>query len=569
MNTRTLFSLFEPIQAPECEDCGANKTLIGNTFTCLNCNPNAADPIDREEEEDGLPPLREHQEVLFEKTRQRFRSGDRAVLMVLPTGGGKTVVACHAMKNTAEKGNNAAFLCDRINLVDQASEELSKGKIKHGVAQSVNTRDRNEPIQVVSIQTAEKRGFLTENTPELIVVDEAHISRKQVTNAIKTIKAAKSGRVLGLTATPLTAGLGDIYDSMVSGETTTELMKQGWLVPLTVFPMTEIDMKGASKDNSGEWLDSEVETRGTVIIGDIVKEWISKTKDVFGEPRPTLAFTATVEQGRILKEAFCKAGYNFEQVSYLDGRNREERKEVIDKFKNGEYIGLISVDALSRGFDAPNAEVLIAARPFLKSLAAWIQMLGRVMRISPATHKTKAIVIDHGGSWLRLYQDTMDFFDFGVATLPKGKKEKAEVNKPLDEEERGDPRKCPKCSAAMPPRVKTCSFCGFEFPDRTTITNVEGEVIRIDHVGSPDGKQLDGKWAWSQVCKEATNRYPQDEYKASKRARYLYPLITNRAASGLVFEPEFGPVHPEIEKKAKHLAKVFALRKSFGRKKHA
>ena len=568
MYAKTIRPLFATLDIPDCDDCGERKTLVGDGFICINCNANAADVIDTKTDTGLLVP-RDYQNVLIERVRIAFRNGARCVLLVLPTGGGKTLVAAYILKGVIEKDNRANFLADRVNLIHQTSKRLYEVGIPHGIAQSINTRDPHENIQVVSIQTAEKRGFLSKNAPDLTVVDEAHITRKQVVDAIKTIKAAEKGRVLGLTATPLTAGLGDLYDALVCGDTTSTLMKKGWLVPLTVFPMTPIDMKGAKKDKFGEWTDKEVENRGKLIVGDIVKEWKEKTTEVFGGPRPTLVFTATVEQGRKLEKAFNDAGYNFVQLAYNDGRTDKEREDLLEMYKEGKLDGLISCCILERGFDAPNAEVLICARPYNKSIAAWIQMIGRVIRISPATNKTKAILIDHSLNWEKFYEDVMNFFDFGIAYLPKGKKAKAKINR--KEKERGEPRKCPKCSASMPPRSPRCNNCGFEFPTKTTIQEVEGTATRVDQVGhdKKTGMNSDGKWVWDQVLKEANSRYPDNFIKAGKRARWMYGLITKRSPAGLEWSDISGPVHPDIAEQSKHLAKVAAIRRSYGKKKYA
>jgi hypothetical protein len=84
-------------------------------------------------------------------------------------------------------------------------------------------------------------------------------------------------KVVGLTATPFTKGLGKTYSNVVSSVTTKQLVEAGRLAPLRVFIAKEIDMTGAKKVG-GEWSGDEVTARGLKITGDIVSEW--------GDPNP-------------------------------------------------------------------------------------------------------------------------------------------------------------------------------------------------------------------------------------------------------------------------------------------
>ena len=99
-----------------------------------------------------------------------------------------------------------------------------------------------EKIQVCSAQTIEKRGSFP--GLNLLIVDECHQTREQT---VEFIRNNPEVRVIGLTATPFTKGLGSIYDNVVSSITTKELVDQKVLVPLRVFIAKEINMEGAKK----------------------------------------------------------------------------------------------------------------------------------------------------------------------------------------------------------------------------------------------------------------------------------------------------------------------------------
>ena len=141
----------------------------------------------------------------------------------------------------------------------------------HGVLQSGHWRYRpHENIQVCSAQTIEKRGSFPGLS--LLIVDECHAMRKQT---IDFIKNNPDIRVIGLTATPFTKGIGKVYENVVSTVTTSELVEQRVLAPLRVFIAKEVDMTGVTKV-AGEWNQAETEKRSMKITGDVVQEWIKK-----------------------------------------------------------------------------------------------------------------------------------------------------------------------------------------------------------------------------------------------------------------------------------------------------
>jgi DNA repair protein RadD len=192
--------------------------------------------------------LRDYQEAILDKLRTAFIEGHRSVVLVAPTGAGKTEMAMALLSATADRGNRAAMVLDRIVLCNQTSARLDSYGFDHGVMQAGHWRFRpGERIQVCSAQTLEKRGSMP--GMKVLIVDECHNTRKQTVEFIKNNPGIK---VVGLTATPFTKGLGKIFSAVVSAITTRELVEKDMLVPLRVFIAKEIDMAGAKKV-AGEW----------------------------------------------------------------------------------------------------------------------------------------------------------------------------------------------------------------------------------------------------------------------------------------------------------------------------
>lgn len=439
--------------------------------------------------------LRDYQEAILDKLRNAFIEGHRSVVLVAPTGAGKTEMAMALLSAAAERGNRAAMVLDRVVLCNQTSARLDSYGFDHGVMQAGHWRFRPyEHIQVCSAQTLEKRGSMP--GMKVLIVDECHNTRKQTIEFIKNNPGVK---VVGLTATPFTKGLGKTYTAVVSAITTRELVEQDMLVPLRVYIAKEIDMAGAKKV-AGEWSSNEAEARGIQITGDVVSEWVKKTHEVFGGPRKTVVFAAGVKHAADLAQKFSEAGYNFVSLSYKD--DDEFKAEAIKEFSktDSSIVGLIATDILTKGFDVPDVMIGVSARPFSKSLSSHIQQMGRVMRKHPS--KEFALWLDHSGNYLRFADDWEDIYANGVNELDDGK----EKPKKEPTEREKEAAKCPRCNAFWPGKADTCACCGFVRPQRGNVTETPGELAEY----SPAGKKLPGvqerQEFYSELCGIAAER---------------------------------------------------------------
>jgi superfamily II DNA or RNA helicase len=412
--------------------------------------------------------LRPHQTEVVEKLREGFRAGHRCQLLYAPTGFGKTEVAMAIMKAVADKYKRTAMILDRIALVDQTSRRLSRYGIEHGVMQSQHWRYRpDEPIQICSAQTLEKREAFPDI--DLLIIDECHVTRKGV---VDFIKRNPQIRVLGLTATPFTKGLGDIYSHVVGATPTGDLIDKGWLVPLKVYVAKEIDMTGAKKI-AGEWAQNEVSERGIKIVGDVVDTWQQKTLEIFGKPVKTIVFAAGVEHGRELVKKFADIGYNFVSISYKE--DDEFKRQTIEDFTkpDTDIHGLIATDILTRGFDVTDVLVGVSARPFSKSFSSHVQQMGRIMRSHPG--KEFGVWLDHSGNFLRFRDDWDKVFYEGVTELKSaGEKAKKEPTEKKKKESI-----CPKCKILWTFPADTCGACGFVKVKTNAVTSLSGEMFEL------------------------------------------------------------------------------------------
>jgi superfamily II DNA or RNA helicase len=427
--------------------------------------------------------LRDYQEEAIKMLREGFAKGHRSQLLYLGTGGGKTEIAIAMLEAAKKKGNKAAMILDRIVLCDQTSRRLDKYKVDHGVLQSGHWRYKPyESIQVCSAQTLEKRGDFP--GLELLVVDECHAQRKQT---IEFIKDNPHIKVVGLSASPFTKGLGNTYSNVVSPVTTKQLVDRGSLVPLRVFIAKEVDMEGAKKV-AGEWSNAEASERGMKITGDVVLEWSNKVREIFnGVPVKTIVFAAGVAHGADLAAKFQSMGYNFISLSYKD--DDEYKRNVIEDFAKPEskIVGLIACDILTKGFDNEYVQIGISARPFSKSFSSHVQQMGRVLRANQNNPEAKpfAVWLDHSGNFLRFRKDWEELYENGVTDLDDGKEK---PKKELTEKQKKD-SKCHACGALWPKGSDSCYNCGAVRERSNLVHEVKGTMEELSGTAPRESKQ--------------------------------------------------------------------------------
>ena len=461
--------------------------------------------------------LRDYQVEARETLRARIKAGARRQCLCLPTGAGKTEVAMDLIERTARNGKRAVFAADRRALIDQTSQRFFSAGIEHGVAMSDSTFGRLSPIQIVSQQTIEKRGYLPKC--DLLIVDECHTTRDFMTKYITS--KPEDVTVIGLSATPFTKGLGEIYDGgVVNAITTLDLMEKGWLINPTVYACTPIDISNIKKTSTGEF-EAESAGQATIeIIGDIVDEWINNTYKEFGGPVKTLGFGPTVASCEAICARFREAGFDFRTSSYKDKEGVSEK--LVQQFRNGEFIGLFSVDKFTKGLDVPDIMCLIAARTLRKSLTGHIQQVGRLIR--PFTNKTKALLNCHSGNWKGFYEAVEEFWEEGIDELATGRKSKEATRKEKHEIE---PPTCIECGIILSPGQKNCPGCGKERPKRQDkAIYIPGKMEKQEAIKKGSRKWRENKeWVWRNMMSyagEMMNEYNSPKEKAVKFALAQY-----------------------------------------------
>lgn len=333
--------------------------------------------------------LRTYQSTVIDKVRQSLVANKRVCLQV-PTGGGKTIIACYIMQNAVAKGKKVLFLVHLKELIEQTSAKLKAfGGINHGII-AAGFPASEADIQLAMVQTLNRRE--SDFVPDLIVIDEAH--HATAGQYQKILERYPQAFVLGLTATPIRLdgkGLKDIFNAIVTGPTVKSLIEEGHLNRYRYYSVPRtLDTSGIKTkmgDFDQEQLDKAIEQ--SCIIGDTVSHYKQHLNG-----KKAIVFCQRIKHSKQVTELFKAAGI---EACHLDGSmSKPDRESVIERFRTGDIKVLCNCSLISEGFDVPDCDGVIMLRP-TKSLSLYLQMIGRGLR--PSENPT--IVLDQVGNYTR------------------------------------------------------------------------------------------------------------------------------------------------------------------------
>lgn len=368
--------------------------------------------------------LRPYQERAVRDLRAQYAAGRRAPVLVLPTAGGKTIVASEIIRLSIAKQNRVLFAVPRIELLNQAVSKLATAGITdvRTIQASNDLGNPDAPVVVGSIPTLTTKRWLDAPVrADLVIVDECHHGKARTHEAF--LSRYTQSKLLGLTATPARGDsqpLGSLFDAIVVGATVKELTELGALAPCKLLAPPQI-------------LDTRTLAQDPV---DAYERYLSGQK--------TIVFAATVEQAKQLSERF-----NARSISskWLSAESRD-REEVLAAYARCEFRVLVNVSLFVEGYDDPSIESAIFARRFTH-VGSYLQAIGRVLRPFPG--KLHATVVDLCGSAL-------------VHGTPDLEREYSLTGKAIRTLAIPSLRQCPACFGVSANPGAVCSYCGHEFP---------------------------------------------------------------------------------------------------------
>jgi DNA repair protein RadD len=365
--------------------------------------------------------LRTYQVDTIDRTFAELRAGKRSVLVVGPTGMGKTVALSEVIRRhrAHPKGGRVLVAVHRGELVGQTRRKLlDAGLERVGVIAGDRDEDHGAPVLVATTQTLLARGQWPDGVT-LLILDEAHHYRADEWRAVP--EHYPNAYTIGFTATPERSDgspLGDIFASMVVAVQTPELIAAGHLCA--------IDVVAPARRTDG-------------ICSSPIEAWREHARG-----RPTVIFCSSVDAARELADAIQHEGASARAV--WGDQGADGRAASLSGFASGSVEVLTNVFVLTEGWDCPRAEVCIIARN-CDHVGTFLQMTGRVLR--PFASKDRALLVDlcglvheHG------YPDIVRQFSLAGRAISGA----------------APTKDCPQCGSEVPLAARECPDCGFQFP---------------------------------------------------------------------------------------------------------
>lgn len=442
--------------------------------------------------------LRKYQKDIINKVSEHLYYNERCCVS-LATGGGKTVV----FSNLVNRLFGRVLICvHREELVHQTSATLERD---HDLLLP-KVKEVSKDVCVAMVQTLSnriKKGSIDLNSYDFMIVDECH--RGEFMKILNQFK----GKVVGFTATPnyektvyfykclkcgdehSSAGncckrkrkkyrtnvpLKEYYHELIEGVGIDELIDQGYLVPDENYvlknDLTQLVYDPKTKDYTEESV-------GIVFGSDeSIQNTINTYKELaFG--RKTILFNPNTLINKKLYSAMLKEGLN---AKMYDSNNSEEnRRDLVEWFKNTPDAILLNVQVFTTGFDCTDVQVVFLNKK-TKSINLYLQMVGRGGRITDKIFKPLFRVIDMGNNTEDFQQwsaprDWQRYFNHKEVSLV-GPAQPAAT------------RTCHACEGITAANSLVCEACGEERVYNNSEFSAMGLPVRDGKLVMPNPKMI-------------------------------------------------------------------------------
>lgn len=353
--------------------------------------------------------LRDYQVDASNSIVNSFRNYGKPAFAVLATGAGKSIII--------------ADVCHRINepvLILQPTKELlvqnHSKLLNYGVTDismysaSVNSKEIAK-FTYATIGSIWKKPELFKHF-KYVIIDECHLVNPKGGMYRTFFKALGIENIIGLTATPYRSdtmyeSLGNgaykatgtlkminrikpyFYKKMLYKIETNELIERGYLSPIDYFIDTVDTSDLRINDGGTNYTENSLEQYADKVTGRTVQ--VIEGIATRGLAQRNLVFCTSIRRAWDAKEELAEKGIRAEVVT---GKTpKKERDRLVEQFKAGEFVHMLNVGVFTTGFDVPELDCIILARPTM-SLALYYQMVGRGVRIDPARPDKRLKVYD-------------------------------------------------------------------------------------------------------------------------------------------------------------------------------
>lgn len=331
-------------------------------------------------------------------------------LVVVPTGGGKS----HIIADIAHRlGTPILIFCPSKEILLQNYEKMEK--VAKGESSMYSASVGQKKISLITFATIKSAINHIEDFDvfRFIIIDEAHGVNSDGGMYEKFNHHRADRKVVGLTATPyrlssrrggselkfLTRTRPHIFSYVLYVCQITELLSRGYLADPEYFDLTDMNLENVRSNSTGSDYDDKSlvdEYRRSGFYEKLLSLTLRVLHPKSGVPRKgILVFTRFTTEAEYLVNKLQECG---ESAAIVTGETpNKERERLIKDFKEGRISVIVNCMVLAVGFDYPELDTIILARP-TKSLALYYQMLGRCIRPFP---NKKAWCIDIGGTYRR------------------------------------------------------------------------------------------------------------------------------------------------------------------------
>lgn len=344
--------------------------------------------------------LRPYQQRAVNSAYAEYAGGRRRTALVIPTGGGKTVVGTRPVADCVNAGDAVLWLAHRTELIEQAEEALRGNTSGLGVGvMQATRREYDRPTIVGSIQTVARPGALglvKRRRPRLIVVDECHhVAARSYQHILSELGAFDPGGplVLGLTATLGRSdglALGDTFESVAETIPISELIATGDLLP-PLGIRVRVDGLDLSRVRASRTSDSGLDDRAVTraMSDSLAPAAAARAVLEHCKGRHGVAFWPSVELSREAARIF--ADHGLRSVHVDADTPKAVRKVIMQRARAGEYDVVHNVGLFTEGTDVPIWSYVVLGR-LTSSEVLFTQMAGRALRPYPG--QRDAIVLD-------------------------------------------------------------------------------------------------------------------------------------------------------------------------------
>lgn len=349
--------------------------------------------------------LREYQKEAVSASLRHLRGTHRPGVVVLPTGSGKSLVVA-----------NLCLELDAPTIVLQPSKEILEQNYQKllsydpyysvGIFSASLNSKRIRKVTFAMIGSVINRKEIF-NEFKYIIIDECHLVNPKGGMYDDFLNHLSHCRVIGLTATPyrlysnrfgselrfITRTIPRVFADVVYACQVQVLAQAGFLAPLKYYQVKGFDTRRLRVNSTGaDYRDDSLKRYYKEIQFQNSIEGVTKRLINAGR-KAVLVFTRFKEEADYLVSTIGPT------AAIVTGDTpAPERKRLLEAFKAGKIKVVANVGVLTTGFDFPELDTVVMARP-TKSLSLYYQIIGRAIR--PHRDKPEGWIIDLCGNYDR------------------------------------------------------------------------------------------------------------------------------------------------------------------------